>query len=44
MQLAQEKNPTYFICFGLGNVSNFEIVKSLRKLGGCLVDNNNFFF
>ena len=44
MELAQGKNPTSFICFGIGNLSNFAVVRSLRKFGGCLVDNNNFFF
>ena len=27
-----------------GDLSNFAVVKSLRKFGGCLVDNNTFFF
>ena len=44
MQLAQEKNPTCFICFGIGNVSNFAVVKSSCKFRVCLVDNNTFFF
>ena len=44
MQLAQGKNPTCFICFGVGNLSNFAVVKSLRKFGGCLADNNTFLF
>ena len=44
MQFAQGKNPTSFICFSIGNLSNFVVVKSLRKFGGCLVDNNTFFF
>ena len=43
MQLAQGKSTTCFICFGIGNISNFALVKSLRKLGGCVVDNNFFF-
>ena len=43
MQLAQGKSTTCFICFGIGNISNFAVVKSLRKLGGCVVDNNFFF-
>ena len=42
MQLAQGKSTTCFICFGIGNISNFAVVKSLHKLGGCVVD--NFFF
>ena len=42
MQLVQEKNPTCFICFGIGNLPNFAVVKSLRKFWGCLVDNNTF--
>ena len=37
------KNPTCFICFGIGNLLNFVVVKSLRKFGGFLVDNNTFF-
>ena len=41
MQLEQGKNPTCFNCFGICNLSNF--VKSLRKFGGCLVNNNTFF-
>ena len=44
MQLAHGKNPTCFISFGIGNLSNFDVVKSLRKFGNCLVDNNTFFF
>ena len=44
MQSVQEKNPTCFICFGIGYLSNFAFVKSLCKFGGCLVDNNTFFF
>ena len=35
MQLAQGKNQTCFICVGIGNLSNFAVVKSLRKFGGC---------
>ena len=38
------KNPTGFICFGMHNLSNFAVVKSLRNFGGGLVDNNTFFF
>ena len=34
----------YFICFGIANLSNFAVVKSLHKFGGCLVDNTTFFF
>ena len=30
MQLAQGKNPICFICFGIGNLSNFAMVKSLE--------------
>ena len=41
---ARKKSPTCFICFGIGNLSNFAMVKTLRKFGGCLVDNNTFFF
>ena len=44
MQFAEGKNPTCFICFGIGILSNFAVVKSLRKFGACLVDNNTFFF
>ena len=40
MQSGQGKSPT---CFGIGNLSNFAVVKSLRKFEGCLVDNNFFF-
>ena len=35
---------TCFICFGISNLTNFAVVKSLRKVGVCLVDNNIFFF
>ena len=41
MQLALGNNLT-FICFGIGNLSNFAVIKSLQKFGGCLVDNNAF--
>ena len=44
MQFAQGKNPTCFISFGIGNLSNFAVVKSLHKFGGSLLDNNTFFF
>ena len=44
MQFAQGKNPTCFICFCIGDLSNFAVVKSFRKFGGCAVDNNSFFF
>ena len=44
MQFAQGKNSTGFIYFGIGNLSNFAVVKSFRNFGGCLVDDNNFFF
>ena len=44
MQFAQGKNPTCFISVGIGNPSNFAVVKSLRKFEGFLVDNNTFFF
>ena len=40
---ARKKSPC-FICFGIGNLSNFAVVKRLRRFGGCLVDNNTFFF
>ena len=29
MQFAQGNNPTYFICFGIKNLSKFAVVKSL---------------
>ena len=41
MQFALGNNLT-FICFGVGNLSNFAVIKSLQKYGGCLVDNNAF--
>ena len=44
MQFAQGKNLTCCVCFSIGNLSDFALVKSLRKSGGCLVDNNTFFF
>ena len=44
MQLAQKKYPTCFIFYGIGNLSNFAVVKSLLKFGGFLVDNITFFF
>ena len=34
MQFAQEKNPTCVICFGIGNLSNFAVVKSWRLSSG----------
>ena len=34
---------TCFICFCLDNISNFAVIKSLRKFGGCLVDDHTFF-
>ena len=37
MQFVQGKNLTCFICFGIENLSNFVVVKSLRKFGGCLM-------
>ena len=43
MQLVQGKNPICFIYFGIGNLSNFAVVKSLPKFGSFLVDNNAFF-
>ena len=43
MQLAQGKSPTGFICLGIGNLSNFTVVKNLHKFGGCLVGNKTFF-
>ena len=41
MQFALGNNLT-FIYFGIGNLSNFAVIKSLQKFGGCLVDNNAF--
>ena len=29
-------------CFGISNLSNFVVVKSFRKFGGCLVDDNTY--
>ena len=29
---------------GMGNLSNFSVIKSLGKFGDSLVDNNTFFF
>ena len=42
MQFTQGKNPTCFNCFGIGILSNFDLVKCLRNFGGCLVDHNIF--
>ena len=41
MQLLKKKrkDPTSFICFGIGNLSNLAVVKNL-----CFVANNTFFF
>ena len=44
MQFAEGKNPSCFICFDIGNLSNFAAIKSLGKFGGCLVYNNTFFY
>ena len=44
MQLAQGKYRTYFFCFDMDNILSFAVVKNLRKFGGCLLDNNTFFF
>ena len=44
MQFVQGNSPTCVIWFGVGNLSNFAVVKSLSKFGGCLVDNNSFYF
>ena len=44
MQFAQGRNPTCFIHFGIGDLSNFAVVKSLRKFEGCLVDKTTLFF
>ena len=38
------KKSNLFYWFGIGNLSNFAMVKNLRKFGGCLVDKNTFFF
>ena len=42
MQSAQGKDLISFIYFGIVNLSNFAVVKSLGKLGVCLMDNNTF--
>ena len=42
MHLAQGKNPTCFICLGIGILSNFAVVKSLHNIESCLVDNKVF--
>ena len=39
----QEKILPCFICFGIGNLSNFAVVKSLHKFWGCLLDNNTLY-
>ena len=44
MQFPQGKNATCFIYFGIVNLSNIAVVKSLHKFEGCLVENNTFFF
>ena len=44
MQLAQGKYRTYFFRFDMDNILSFAVVKNLRKFGGCLLDNNTFFF
>ena len=44
MHLAQGESSTCFICVGIGNLSAFALVKSLREFGGFLVDDNTFFF
>ena len=44
MQFPEGKNTTFFICFGIGNLSNFAVVKTLCKFGDCLVDHNSFSF
>ena len=44
MQFAQGKNLTCCTCFSMDNISNFAIVKSLHKFGGCLVDSNTLSF
>ena len=41
--VSARKNLICFIYFGIVILSNFAVVKSLRKFGGCLVDNNTFF-
>ena len=43
MSLTQRKNSTCFICFGISNLSDLAIVKSLSKFGGCLLNNNTNF-
>ena len=44
MQLVQRKNLTCFVYFDTGNLSNFAVIKSLHKFGGCSVGDNTFFF
>ena len=41
---ARKKIQLVLFFFGIGNLSNFAVVKSLPKFGGCLVDNNTFLF
>ena len=31
----QGKQPTYFNCFGVGNLSNFAVVNIFVKFNGC---------
>ena len=38
------KKSNCFIYFDNSNLSNFAVIKGLRKFGGCLVDNNTLFF
>ena len=44
MQLTQGKRRACFISVGIGNLSDFAMVKSLCKLRACLVDNNTLLF
>ena len=40
---ARKKSNLLYFFFGIENLSNFPVVKSLRKFGSCLVDSNTFF-
>ena len=42
-EVSARKKSNCFICFGIGNLSNLAVIKSLCKFGGQVVDNNTFF-
>ena len=42
--VSARKISNFFFCFDMDNVLSFAVVKNLRKFGGCLLDNNTFFF